>query len=83
MDRSILTALADQVLDALARTESEPVLLTKSDHVGNSLMAPRHFFIANRRRHSLSCLESPFDDFFRRPAHTSGQRRFEQFLPVR
>ena len=59
------------------------VLLPESDHVGNSLTAPLQLFTGKRSLHTAGRFQSPFDDFLRRPAHTAGERRFEQFLPVR
>src|ERR1035437_1085461 len=82
-DRSILVALVDQVLDALAGTEGEMVLFPKSDHPGNSLTATLQLFIGKRACHTAGRFKSPFDDFLRRQAHTAGERRFQQFLPVK
>jgi hypothetical protein len=78
----MFAALVDQVLDALAGTEGEMVLFPKSDHAGNGL-PPLPLFIGKRRRHATGRFKSPFDDFLGRAAHTSGERRFQQLLPVR
>ena len=59
------------------------VFFPKNDHSGNSLKAPLQFFIGKRVRHTAGRFKSPFDDFLRRPAHTAGECRFKQFLPVR
>ena len=83
MDRSILVALVDQVLDALAGTEGEMVLFPKGDHAGNGPPPPFARFIGKCNRPTGGCFQSPFDDFLRRPAHTAGKRRFAQLLPVR
>ena len=79
----MLAALVDEVLDALAGTEGEMVLFPKSDHAGNGLPPPFPLFIGKRGRHTAGRFKSPFDDFLRRAAHTTGERRFQQSLPVR
>ena len=82
MDRSILVAFVDQVLDALAGTEGEMVVFTKSEHTGNGLAAPFQLFLGKRGRCAGSRFQSPFDDLLGRTAHTAGKRRFQQLLPV-
>lgn len=78
-----MVPLVDQVLYALTGTEGEMVLLPKSGHAGNGLTAPLPLFIGKRARHTAGCFQSPFDDFFGRPAHIARECRFQQFLPVR
>ena len=82
MDRSILVAFVDQVLDALAGTEGEMVVSMKSEHAGNGLAAPFQLFLGKRGRCAGGHFQSPFDDLLRRTAHTAGKRRFQQLLPV-
>ena len=82
MDRSILAALADEVLDALAGTEGEMVVSMKSEHAGNGLAAPFQLFPGKRGRCAGGHFQSPFDDLLRRTAYTASKRRFQQLLPV-
>jgi hypothetical protein len=80
--RSILVALVDEVLDALARTEGEVVLLPKSKHAGHSSPPPFPLFFGEGVPCAGSRLQRPYHDFLGRTAHTASERGFEQLLPM-
>jgi hypothetical protein len=73
----------DQVMDAQTGTQGEMVFIPESEHACNGLAAPFPLFIGKRNRPTGSRFKSPFDDFLRRAAHTSGERGFEQLPAVR
>ncbi len=73
----------DEVLDALAGTEGEMVLFSKSEHARDGLAPPLPLFIGKGGCWAGSHFQSAFDDFFGRTAHTAVERSLEQLLPVR
>jgi hypothetical protein len=76
-------AFMDEVLDSLARTEGEVVLLLKSEHAGHRSTPPFLVLFGKGVHGSGSRLQCSFHDFLGRTAYTAGERRLEQLLPVR
>jgi hypothetical protein len=54
-----------------------------NQHAGDGLASPLPLFIGKCSAPTGCHFESPFDDFLRRAAHTTGERGFEQLLAVR